>query len=110
MRKEDRRPSAYLQHVLHFDDAALQDGRAYRWDFDGAAVPGLPASGANNVTAQRGHHRALLLHGTAGDEGLRLNDESFGYNRSGGRVVELGKDRYHLACGEKYPVKNHRRY
>lgn len=95
------RPAAYLQHVLHFDDAALQDGRTYRWDFDGATVPGFPTFGTDDVTAKRGHDGALLLHGAAGDERLRLNDKSFGDNRSGGRVVELGKDRYHLACGER---------
>lgn len=89
--------SAYLEHVLHFDDAALQDGGTHGRDLDGSTVPGLPAPGADDIAAQRGHHRALLLHGAAGDERLCLDDVGFGHHRSGGRVVELGEHRDHLA-------------
>lgn len=71
---------AHLEHVLHFDDAALQDGGTHRWDLDGATVPRLPASGAHNITAQCAHHRALLLHGAAGDERLCLGDVGFRHN------------------------------
>lgn len=67
-----------LEHVLHFDDAALQDGGTHRWNFDGATVPSFPASRTHNVTTQSGHHGALLFHGAAGDEGLCLRDVSFG--------------------------------
>lgn len=71
---------AHLEHVLHFDDAALQDGGTHRWDLNGATVPRLPASGPHNITAQCGHHRALLLHGATGDERLCLSDVGSGYN------------------------------
>lgn len=93
--------SAHLEHVLYFDDPALEDGWAHGWDLDGTTVPGLTRSGAHYVAAERGHHRALLFHGAAGDERLRLRDEGFGYNRSGGSVVKLREDGYHLACRER---------
>lgn len=91
---------SHLEHVLDFDDAALQDGGTHGWDLDGSAVPCLPTSGTYNVSTQRAHHRALLLHGAASDKRLRLNDVGFGHHWSGGRVVKLRKDGYHLACSE----------
>ena len=93
--------SAHLEHVLHFDDAALQDGGPHRRDFDGASVPCFPALSAHNVAGQCGHHRVLLLHRAAGDERLRLSDVGFGHDGSGGRVVELREDGYHLTCTEE---------
>lgn len=99
---------AHLEHVLYFDDAALQDGGTHRWNLDSATVPRLPASGAHNVPAQGAHDRALLLHGAAGDERLCLSDVGFGHHWSGGSVVELGKDRYHLTCGEGESVRQGR--
>lgn len=98
-RRGEERPEAHLQHVLHFDDATVQDGGTHWWDLDGSAVPRFPAFGTHDVAAQRAHHRTLLLHGAAGDEGLRLDDVGFGHHRSGGRVVKLCKHGYHLACG-----------
>lgn len=106
LRNEERLGLAHLEHVLYFDDAALQDGGTHGWDLDGATVPRLPASGAHKISAQCTHHRALLLHGAAGDERLCLNDVGFGHHRSGGRVVKLRKDRYHLACREEMCVRN----
>lgn len=91
--------AAHLEHVLHFDDATVQDGGAHWRDLDGAAVPRLPAFGAHHVAGQRAHHSALLLHGAAGDEGLRLDDVGFGHHGSGGGVVKLCKHGYDLACG-----------
>ena len=101
MRESERGGGPYLQHVLHFDDAAVQDGRAHGRDLDGAAVPGLPASPGHRVPAQRGHHGALLLQGAPGDEGLRLRDVGLGHHGAGGGVVELGEHGDHLACAEK---------
>lgn len=63
-------------------------------------MPRLPTPGAHDVAAERGHHRALLLHGAAGDEGLRLGDVGFGHDGPGGRVVEFGEDRDHLTWTE----------
>lgn len=100
--KRRSRSPAHLEHVLHPDDAALQDGGAHRGDLDGAAVPRLPGAGAHDVSAQRAHHCTLLLLGAAGDEGLRLDDVGPGNHRAGGGVVELGEHGYHLACvGER---------
>lgn len=88
----------HLEHVLYFDDATLEDRGPHRWDLDGTAMPGLPASGSYNVTTQGGYHRALLFNCAASDEGLRLRDVGSGHDRSRGRIVELRKNRYHLAC------------
>lgn len=77
----------------------MQDGGAHWRDLDGAAVPRLPAFGAHHVAGQRAHHSALLLHGAAGDEGLRLDDVGFGHHGSGGGVVKLCEHGYDLACG-----------
>lgn len=82
---------ADLECVLHFDDAALEDGRTDGRDLDGAAVPRLAASGAHGVAAQRGHNRPLLLHGTAGDERLRLGDVGLGDDGARRGVVKLGE-------------------
>jgi len=90
---------AHLEHVLHFDDAALQDGGAHGGDLDGAAVPRLPAPGAHDVAGQHADHRVLLLHGAAGDERLRLGDVRFGHDGPGGRVVELREHGDHLTWG-----------
>lgn len=96
---------AHLERVLHFDDATVQDGGAHRGDLDGPAVPRLPALGAHDVAAERAHHGALLLHGAAGDERLRLDDVGFGHHGAGGGVVELGEHGDHLACGEGARVR-----
>lgn len=104
----EERPEAHLQHVLHFDDATVQDRGTHWGDLDGSAVPRFPAFGTHDVAAQRAHHRTLLLHGAASDEGLRLDDVGFGHHRSGGRVVKLCKHGYHLACGEETCVRNRR--
>lgn len=77
----------------------MKDGGTHGGDLDGAAVPRLPAFGAHHVAGQRAHHGALLLHGAAGDEGLRLDDVGFGHHGPGGRVVELCKHGDDLACG-----------
>lgn len=95
----EERPEAHLEHVLHFDDATVQDGGTHRWDLDGSAVPRLPAFSGHDVAAERAHHGALLLRGAASDEGLRLHDVGLGHHRSGGSVVKLRKHGYHLACG-----------
>lgn len=71
---------AHLEHVLHFDDAALQDGGTHRWDLDGTTVPRLSAPGTHDISTQGAHHRALLLHGATSDEGLCLNDIGFGHH------------------------------
>ena len=104
----EERPEAHLEHVLHFDDATVQDGGTHWWDLDGSAVPRLPALGAHHVAAQCADHSALLLHGPASDERLRLDDVGFGHHRSRGRVVKLGKHGDHLACGEETYVRNGR--
>lgn len=90
---------AHLEHVLHFDDATVQDGGTHWRDLDGSAVPCLPAFSAHDVSAERAHHSSLLLHGAASDERLCLDDVGFGHHRPGGGVVKLSKHRYHLACG-----------
>lgn len=104
----EERPEAHLEHVLHFDDATVQDGGTHWWDLDGSAVPRLPAFRAHYVAAERAHHSTLLLHGAASDERLDLDDVGFGHHRSGGRVVKLRKHRYHLACREEAYVRNRR--
>lgn len=106
--REEQCPEAHLEHVLHFDDATVQDGGTHWWDLDGSAVPRLPAFSAHDVAAQCAHHGTLLLHGAASDERLGLDDVGSGHHRSGRSVVKLRKHGYHLACGEETYVRNRR--
>ena len=80
MRAQQNR--AHPERVFHLDDAALQDGRADRRDLERSTVPRHPPPGAHHVPAQGGHHRPLLLHGAAGDEGLGLGDVGLGHHRA----------------------------
>lgn len=84
------------EHIFYFDDATLQNGGAYRRDFDGSAVPGLPAVWADYVPTQCGHHSSFLLHGASGNEGLRLGDESFWHHGARSRVIEFSEDWNHF--------------
>lgn len=96
-----QKPQTHPEHVFHFDDAALEDGRTDRRDLDGAAVPGLSAPRSHYISTQSGHNGLLLLHGSPRDEGLSLSDVRLGYHRSGSRVVEFGEDRDHFTCGSR---------
>lgn len=94
-----QRPQTHLEHVLHFDDATLEDGGTNWRDLDGTPLPGVTAARSHYVSAQSGHYGLLLLQGAPRDEGLSLSDVSLGHHGSGSGVVELGKDWNHFTCG-----------
>lgn len=91
----------YLERIVHMQDTAVQDGRTYWGDPQCPALPQHPLPGAHRLSCEAGHHRPFLLSGASGHERLCLHHGCPRQHRTGGAVVDLGKDRDDLSCSEK---------
>lgn len=80
----------------------MQDGRTHGGDPQRPALPQRPPPGAHGLARETGHHCSLLLAGTSGHEGLRLDHCCPRQHWARGAVVDLGEDGDYLTCsGER---------